>query len=154
MLFTSGMSALERDRVTISVMLAVSRLPDLASPPGLPLRAWRPSGAGHSALLGGLPQLKIGRPRRGLAMSAEDGVANARCVAFLFLWLGWHVPTPRAPARPLGFAIGGGRGHSESVVVVAFFRVLVGWLGVWLVGVAAAAESLRISAAWLLRLVS
>ena len=133
--FTSGMSALLQDRVIVvgdACGLEASGLskpsrPALSRPGGLP-------STGHSALLGGLPQLPIGRPRRGLAMSAEDRPTDARYVTFSSRWAAWHAPTPRAPTS-LGFAIGRW-GHSESVKDPLVFSGL-GWflgLGVGCVG--------------------
>jgi hypothetical protein len=90
--------------------------PALSRPGGLPR-------TGHSALLGGLPHLKTGRPRRRLAMSAEDGPTDALHLTFSSRWLGWHAPTPRAPTS-LGFAIGR-RGHSEPVKDAVVFSGLV-----------------------------
>ena len=76
-----------------------------------PNRAWRPSRGRPLGVAGELPQLKIGRPQRRLAMSAIPAFARCPpcCVFFARGWVGMHrllAPPPTPSASPSG--VGGG----------------------------------------------
>ena len=100
------MSALLQDRAILDSRargleasgLSKPSRPALSRPGGLPA-------VGHSALLGGLPQLTIWSTTAWLGNVCCRPSTRVPQLTFFSRWVGWHAPTPRAPARPLGFAI-------------------------------------------------